>query len=65
MQRLRRSVPAPIPNHRSKTYVDITPLANMMKDILHDYGLWRLILGTGWVVLCWRLPDIIRAIRWW
>jgi len=36
-----------------------------MKENLERHGLWRFTAATLLAIVCWRVPEIITAIRWW
>jgi len=45
--------------------VDFKPLVKFMKDGIERYGLWRVTAAALLTIVCWRVPEIIAAIRWW
>jgi len=45
--------------------MDIKPLVDFMKEQLIRHGLWRIATVGMLLVISWRLPELISAIRWW
>jgi len=45
--------------------MDVKALVDFMKEQLTRYGLCRITIVCMLLVISWRLPELISAIRWW
>jgi len=45
--------------------MDFKPLVDFMKYVLEKYGIWRFSSVLLLMIVTWRSPELITAIRWW
>jgi len=45
--------------------VDFRPLVGFMKYLIERYGIGRFMLGAMALIVIWRTPELLAAIRWW
>ena len=45
---------------------DIIPITlSTLKELIMEYGFYQTILGVAFLIMVWRLPNIIMALKDW